>query len=186
MPIQKITREEILAKSMEVFRRKGYYHTTMNDLAESCGLFKGSLYHYFPSKEALMEELLNNTLLYLKNRVFSIAYETEQPVEARMERILGKLAKVLLASDGSCFIGNTTLETAQKIPVFEQILRQIFDAWVAAFQHLFSECFAPDVALKLARRSVMEFEGAVMLSYLYRDQNYLLEIKDEVMAKLMA
>jgi TetR/AcrR family transcriptional repressor of nem operon len=184
MPIQKISREEILSKSMEVFRRKGYYHATMNDLANACGLFKGSLYHYFPSKEALMEELLNNTLGYLTQKVFSIAYETTSTTRERMERMLGKLSRVLLASDGSCFIGNTTLETAQHIPVFQQILRSIFDAWIIALQHLFATHYSPEEALRLARRSVMEFEGAVMLSYLYQDQSFLLEVKDNVLAKL--
>ena len=35
MPVQKITKAEILLKSSDVFRVKGYHNTSMQDLAES-------------------------------------------------------------------------------------------------------------------------------------------------------
>ena len=68
MPVQKITREEILLKAQAVFRKQGYYHTSMNELAEACSLQKGSFYHYFPSKESLMKEILESVQAYLKNK----------------------------------------------------------------------------------------------------------------------
>ena len=65
MPIQKITREEILLKTLEVFRQQGYYNTSMSDLATACDLNKSTFYHYFDSKEALMKVLLEETRIYL-------------------------------------------------------------------------------------------------------------------------
>eukprot|EP01036_Dinobryon_divergens_P056905 gene56905-75990_t len=35
MPVQKITKDEILLKSSDVFRVKGYHNTSMQDLAEA-------------------------------------------------------------------------------------------------------------------------------------------------------
>ena len=53
MPLQKIDEEGLVREALALFRRQGYHKTTMADVAGACGLLKGSLYHYFPSKEAL-------------------------------------------------------------------------------------------------------------------------------------
>ena len=87
MPIQKITREEILSKSLDVFRQQGYYNTSMTDLANACGLQKGSFYHYFESKEALMKAILENIRTYLNTQVFSIAFEENKDASERLEKL---------------------------------------------------------------------------------------------------
>lgn len=46
-------RSEILAAAALLFARKGYADTTTQDLADLLGVGKGTLYRYFPSKEAL-------------------------------------------------------------------------------------------------------------------------------------
>jgi AcrR family transcriptional regulator len=53
MGIQKTSREEILKESAKLFKIKGYYNTTMSDIASACGLLKGSIYHYFKSKDEI-------------------------------------------------------------------------------------------------------------------------------------
>ena len=45
---------EIVDAAIEVFWRKGYAGTSIQDLAESVGILKGSLYHYISSKEELL------------------------------------------------------------------------------------------------------------------------------------
>lgn len=72
MPIQKIAREEILAKLLKVFRSRGYHHTSMTDLANALRLFKGSFYHYFDSKETLMKEVLSSVNILPKESVFPL------------------------------------------------------------------------------------------------------------------
>ena len=57
MALQKITKEEIIRIGIDLFRKQGYNRTSMNDLALACGLQKGSFYHYFSSKEALMSAI---------------------------------------------------------------------------------------------------------------------------------
>jgi len=47
------TREIILKAAKEVFAEKGYYSTTVDDVAERAGVAKGSIYTYFNSKYEL-------------------------------------------------------------------------------------------------------------------------------------
>ncbi len=51
-------REAILTAAKDLFRRHGYAGTTMPQIAEACEVAPGTLYLYFPSKEALYVELV--------------------------------------------------------------------------------------------------------------------------------
>ena len=53
MPIQKVTKEEVVRQALLLFKKQGYHRTSMSDLATVCGLLKGSFYHYFSGKDAL-------------------------------------------------------------------------------------------------------------------------------------
>jgi AcrR family transcriptional regulator len=51
-------RKELLNKCFELFALKGYGSISMRHIAESLGVSTGTLYHYFPSKKVLFEELV--------------------------------------------------------------------------------------------------------------------------------
>ncbi len=51
-------RNDILLAALDLFIRKGYAATTVNDIARRVEMSAGLLFHYFPSKEKLYEELI--------------------------------------------------------------------------------------------------------------------------------
>ncbi|GAP96299.1 TetR/AcrR family transcriptional regulator [Leptolyngbya sp. NIES-2104] len=51
-------RKELLLKSFDLLAEKGYAAITMRQIAQGLGVSTGTLYHYFPSKEALFEQLV--------------------------------------------------------------------------------------------------------------------------------
>jgi AcrR family transcriptional regulator len=53
------TVDAILAATARVLVRHGFEHTTTNRVAEAAGVSIGSLYQYFPSKEALVAALID-------------------------------------------------------------------------------------------------------------------------------
>jgi AcrR family transcriptional regulator len=60
-PIQKRSRatvEELLGAAIEVFDRQGYAAGTTHRIAERAGVSIGTLYQYFPNKEAIAAALL--------------------------------------------------------------------------------------------------------------------------------
>ena len=184
MPIQKITKEEIVQKSLEILRLQGYHKTSMNDLAEACGLFKGSFYHYFDSKETLVKEVLCWVRDVLREKVWRLAQQEDLPASERMQKMLYRLGKNLLHSDGGCLLGNMTLETAKLVPDFQLVLQEIFNDWIMAMARIYESQYQPEYALKLARQSVMEFEGAVMLVNLFGQAQWYHDCYERTLARL--
>jgi AcrR family transcriptional regulator len=52
------TRQKILDAAARVIRTQGYTACRLADIAKLCGTHQTSVYHYFPSKEALVDEVL--------------------------------------------------------------------------------------------------------------------------------
>ncbi|OKH21166.1 TetR/AcrR family transcriptional regulator [Chroogloeocystis siderophila] len=50
-------RKELLTKCFDLFAAKGYGAVTMRQIAKELGVSTGTLYHYFPSKQALFWQL---------------------------------------------------------------------------------------------------------------------------------
>lgn len=53
-----VRRQEILRSALKVFEREGNAGTTMRSVAEESGLSLAGLIHYFPSRDALLTEVL--------------------------------------------------------------------------------------------------------------------------------
>lgn len=85
--------EEILKIAVEVVWRKGFSGTKLSDIAEAAGIVKGSLYHYFDSKEEIYARLVNNVRSLFDNEADLSAEGTaverlEQFIRSRVEVIL--------------------------------------------------------------------------------------------------
>jgi len=52
------TRQAILDAALDLFSEKGYFGTSLRDVATAVGVRESALYNYFPGKDALFEALL--------------------------------------------------------------------------------------------------------------------------------
>ncbi|MBW4638445.1 MAG: TetR/AcrR family transcriptional regulator [Gloeocapsa sp. UFS-A4-WI-NPMV-4B04] len=95
-------RKELLMKSFDLFAQKGYSSITMRQLAQELGVSTGTLYHYFPSKEALFlqlsEELEQQNILHFLTEAGNLPTLSE-----RIEHLFNFIAK------NEDFIGKQTL-----------------------------------------------------------------------------
>ncbi|WP_310425678.1 TetR/AcrR family transcriptional regulator [Chamaesiphon sp. VAR_48_metabat_135_sub] len=81
-------RKQLLSESFELFAEIGYGKITMRQLAQKLRISTGTLYHYFPSKEAiflqLVEELVQRDITH-----FLIQAESVPPdIRSRVSAIL--------------------------------------------------------------------------------------------------
>jgi AcrR family transcriptional regulator len=49
---------EVLDRAVSLFAERGFAGTSLKDVADAVGLSRPAIYYYFPSKEALLEELV--------------------------------------------------------------------------------------------------------------------------------
>jgi AcrR family transcriptional regulator len=52
------TRQKIISVAMDLFKKQGVGATTMEQIAEEADIAKGTLYNYFPVKEAIIDEYI--------------------------------------------------------------------------------------------------------------------------------
>jgi len=83
-------RLSILHRSAQLFADSGYVGTSMNAIADACGVSKALLYHYYPDKEAILFDILSSHLEKLVAAVQKAEEETANPA-TRLRTIISTL-----------------------------------------------------------------------------------------------
>jgi len=65
-------KEQIMQASLELFAKKGFYTTTIPDIAKSLKMSVGNMYNYFKSKDILAKEIIKFISSYLGKRLKEI------------------------------------------------------------------------------------------------------------------
>jgi len=68
-------REKIITHSLRLFATKGFYATTIPDIAKSLQMSVGNIYNYFRSKDILAKEILKYISKYLGAKIREINEE---------------------------------------------------------------------------------------------------------------
>ncbi len=74
-PKNPIAREALLDFAMRAFSERGYNGASMAEIADAAGLRKASLFHHFPSKGALYQEVLTHVTAQLAAMVAEAGLE---------------------------------------------------------------------------------------------------------------
>jgi AcrR family transcriptional regulator len=80
--------EQVYAAALRLFREKGYHATSMQDIAEAVGLYKGSLYHYIGGKEDLLARVFERALGSLLAELEQIASDTSLEPAAQVREVI--------------------------------------------------------------------------------------------------
>ncbi|MGY3683729.1 AcrR family transcriptional regulator [Streptomyces sp. TE33382] len=75
--------QRLLAAATRLFAEQGYDRTSVQEIVEAAGVTKGALYHYFGSKEDLLQEVYSRMLRLQQERLDAFA-EADAPVEQRL------------------------------------------------------------------------------------------------------
>ncbi|PSC02903.1 TetR/AcrR family transcriptional regulator [Alsobacter soli] len=157
-PIKKseATRARILDAAAYVFRRKGYAHARLSDIAKKARTQTSSIYYYFESREAIVSEVLR--IANEKTASYVNAAISEQPVGATArERITaaihGHFRIVLSDNDYTSAHMRIFDQIPEKLQEhFLKVLDQNAGIWRDLFDAARAEgAIAPDVDLSVLR-----------------------------------
>lgn len=90
------TKETLKAVSIDLFYRKGYFATSISDIARAAGIQKSSIYYHYATKEDILLDILRSTLADLIANLEN-ALENVSGSEKRMRK--GILAHTLFHLD---------------------------------------------------------------------------------------
>lgn len=125
------TQTRIIDAAARLFHEQGYNATGISTILREAGVNSGSLYHFFPSKEALLVAVLDRYTHLLRPVVMDpVEASTTKPIE----RIFALLAQYRgwLAPRGfaqGCPIGNLALEVGDSSPEARDLIRRNFEGW---------------------------------------------------------
>lgn len=88
------TRQAILAAAIDLFQTKGYEETTMRLIATQAGVSLGNAYHYFQSKEELIQSFYES-LCRDQTAAVAQAVATEKTLRNRLVAAVGACLAVL-------------------------------------------------------------------------------------------
>jgi AcrR family transcriptional regulator len=84
--------DEVLDAALELFIEKGFASTRVEDIAKRAGLSKGTVYLYFPSKEALLEGLVRRAILPIADSALTTLHDYEGDPRVVLSMVLTMLA----------------------------------------------------------------------------------------------
>ena len=79
-------RRQLLDAAVRVFARKGFHASRVGDIAEEAGVAHGLLYHYFKSKDEVLEAVFHENWSVLLARIANVE-ETDEPAADQLRHI---------------------------------------------------------------------------------------------------
>ena len=79
-------RQQLLGAAVRVFARKGFHASRVGDIAEEAGVAHGLLYHYFKSKDQVLEAVFHENWSILVTRI-ELVEESDEPAADQIRHI---------------------------------------------------------------------------------------------------
>ena len=84
--VQEERRRQILQAAVRAFARKGYHACRVSDIAKEAGVAYGLVYHYYRSKETLLEAIFKETWGAMLETIRSVE-ELDEPAREQVRKV---------------------------------------------------------------------------------------------------
>jgi len=84
---RELVENELLERAAELFAERGFNGTTLQDVADTVGLTRAALYHYFESKEALLTTLVEGISAARASELKTIRLDPALSANEKLARI---------------------------------------------------------------------------------------------------
>jgi AcrR family transcriptional regulator len=88
-----VRRESFLDVGQRLIQTKGYEQMSVQDVLDALDTSRGAFYHYFDSKQALLEAVVDRFADAAMKAVAPILADKELPALRKLERVLGAIAR---------------------------------------------------------------------------------------------
>lgn len=170
-------RDEVLAKAMELFWKKGYQNTGMSELLDHMGIQRQSFYNTFGSKEKIFLEAVTLYTRNLTREIAAVLNRPDNPIE-NVRQVLNILQDEVAGADANgCMLGNSIAEFGLNHPQISALLKKNIERMMEAFTRAFTQAIEQGLlpATKdpsaMAKSLIAMIQGMALLSKLgYADE----------------
>lgn len=118
-------RDQALALAVEAFRSRGYESTSIQNLVDSMGIHRASLYDTYGSKQELFLEVLGRYTENVRETLF-VVLDPHGPAKETLRRFFDRAVEDLCADDGqACLMVRTAL--SPEAPWARDVVREHMD-----------------------------------------------------------
>ncbi|MBL8950070.1 MAG: TetR/AcrR family transcriptional regulator [Myxococcaceae bacterium] len=170
--------ERILAATAELVQQRGLAAVNTNAIAKRAGLPVGTLYQFFPNREAVLKAVMQTQLEKFDEAVVPLlsASEDEQPLGEQVDRIVDALSKAYLAVPGLA----TLLQSMKSEPALAASSAENNARIAAVLAELVRRrvpALSPKRARAISTAAVEAADGVLMMWLKTRDRALLVELK---------
>lgn len=158
-----MSREEVIARLVPVFRQCGYEGATLAKLSESTALGRASLYHHFPSgKREMAAAVLNYMNQWLESSVLEPLRQGGKPAE-RICAMSTNLYKFYNSGKDACLLAVLTLGESRDL--FHTQIRKALNTWIETLSQVLVEAgIEPNCARSRAEDAILKIQGSLVLA----------------------
>ncbi len=121
------TYQKIIDASMRLFNKKGYYGTSISDIAQATHLTKGAIYFHFKNKDSLLKEILNEYERTFLDQLFKEVQDLRVSAMEKIKQMLRFTLNFPLRHHDLCLcLTILSAELYGSEPKYEQDLRRIY------------------------------------------------------------
>ena len=120
------TEKKIIQSALELFVRKGYHGTSINNITQKVGLTKGALYSHFSSKGELLLRIIDEYRTHFLGEMMQAVTEYQGDVIEKLHHAISFNSKFALENQDLCiFLTFLTTELNADVD-FEPPLRNVY------------------------------------------------------------
>jgi TetR/AcrR family transcriptional repressor of nem operon len=125
------TRAELIRSGLEQLTESGFASSGLDQILKKVKVPKGSFYHYFASKEAFGQAVIENYAKYFANKLDACLSDESYPPLTRICNFVedAKVGMIRHQFKRGCLVGNLGQEVDLLPESFRQQLIDIFHSW---------------------------------------------------------
>jgi len=181
-----ITKQNLLAAGLEVFSRRGYKATRVEDIAMQANVTTGAIYHHFGGKRELFITLVEKSEARANQLVLQIIKEGGTPA-AVLRRLLVQLFKFIEEDKDYRAMYELFINMSDISPEFSTLSKQSLEGrrqLAQFFSNLIREGieageFDPDVLVEDAALALVGFMNGMGLIWVQDPENFSIEERAE-------
>jgi TetR/AcrR family transcriptional repressor of nem operon len=197
LSVARDTRERIVAVARDLVHGASLAEVSTEDVCKAAGVHKGSLYHFFPSKEALGGAVLDRNW-DMMHAVLEEAFAADVPPLERIDRFVDSFVRMLslmrerFGATPGCPLGGLAAEVAGHGDDGRARAGRALSGWMGYFATAISEAKGRgDVPADIdaggaAMRVLALMQGLALLAKAHDDPALVLLAKDDIRLLLRA